>query len=153
MSKSPQYFMKLALEQAQEAFDNNEVPIGAIIVKDEQVIAVGKNQRVESNRTLAHAEIMAIEQANKYLESWRLDSCTIYVTIEPCPMCAGAIIQSRIQNVIYGAKDPKAGSHTSVTELFNKNFNHKVQVIGGIMEEECSAILSNFFKKIRHEKK
>jgi tRNA(adenine34) deaminase len=145
--------MNLALEQAAEASLNNEVPIGAIIIKDDKVIAVARNERVETNKTTSHAEIIAIEKANKLLKSWRLDSCSIYVTIEPCPMCAGAIIQSRISNVIYGAKDPKAGSHTSIVQLFDKSFNHRVEVTSGILENECSEIISSFFQKIRKSKK
>jgi tRNA(adenine34) deaminase len=145
--------MGLALKQAEEAALMKEVPIGAVIVKDNQVIAVARNERVESNKTTSHAEMIAIEKANKILGSWRLDSCSIYVTIEPCPMCAGTIIQSRISNVIYGAKDQKAGSHTSIVNLFDKNFNHKVNVTSGILENECSEIITNFFKNIRQEKK
>lgn len=153
MEKNHEYFMKIALEQANEAALNNEVPIGAVIVKDNQVIAMARNERVESNKTMAHAEMIAIQKANEILGSWRLDSCSIYVTIEPCPMCAGAIIQSRISKVVYGAKDPKAGSHISIVDLFNKKFNHKVEVENGILEKECSEIITNFFKKIRKEKK
>ncbi|AIO18202.1 tRNA-specific adenosine deaminase [Candidatus Izimaplasma bacterium HR1] len=153
MPNSHEYYMNLALEQAAEASLNNEVPIGAIIIKDDKVIAVARNERVETNKTTSHAEIIAIEKANKLLKSWRLDSCSIYVTIEPCPMCAGAIIQSRISNVIYGAKDPKAGSHTSIVQLFDKSFNHRVEVTSGILENECSEIISSFFQKIRKSKK
>lgn len=152
MLDTHKHFMSLALEQAKEAALNNEVPIGAVIVKDGKVVAVARNERVETDKTTAHAEIIAIEKANKILGSWRLDSCSIYVTIEPCPMCAGAIIQSRISNVYYGAKDPKAGSHTSIVRLFEKPFNHKVNVIGGIFEKECREIISSFFKKIRKSK-
>ncbi len=152
MKKNHDYYMSIALQQANEAALNNEVPIGAVIVKDDQVIAVARNERVESNKTMAHAEMIAIEKANTILGSWRLDSCSIYVTIEPCPMCAGTIIQSRIGNVIYGAKDPKAGSHTSVVNLFEKSFNHKVNITSGIMEKECSEIISEFFRNIRRMK-
>ena len=141
--------MKIALKEAKKAYKKNEVPIGAIIVRDGKVIAKAHNVREKSKRAIAHAEIMAIEQANKALKSWRLDSCVMYVTIEPCPMCAGAIIQSRIKQVVYGAKDIKAGSHDSVVNLFEKTFNHKVKVENGIMETECSEIISDFFKRLR----
>ena len=153
MEKSHDYYMGLALEQAQEALLYDEVPIGAIIIKDGEIIAVARNEREETNKATSHAEIIAIEKANEKLKSWRLDTCTMYVTIEPCPMCAGAIIQSRIQNVIYGAKDLKAGSHESIVRLFDKSFNHKVNIIGGIMEKECSEILTNFFRNLRSKKK
>ena len=144
--------MKKALIEAQKAYQENEVPIGAIIVYNDEIIAAAHNEREKRNSALGHAEIIAIEQANKHLNSWRLDSCTMYVTIEPCPMCAGAIIQSRIQNVIYGAIDMKAGSHQSVVTLFDKSFNHKVNILGGIMEQETSKILTDFFKELREQK-
>ena len=131
------------------AFKKNEVPIGAVIVRDNKVIAKAHNLRVKNNLTTSHAEILAIEKANKKLKSWRLDSCTLYVTIEPCPMCAGAIIQSRMKEVVYGARDLKAGAHASVLNLFELPFNHKVNVQFGVLEEECSNIISNFFKKLR----
>ena len=144
--------MKLALKQAQKAFKKNEVPVGAVIVRDDKVIAKAHNLRKKSQKTIAHAEMLAIEQANKKLKSWRLDSCTLYVTIEPCPMCAGTIIQSRIKTVVYGAKDLKAGSVESVTNLFDKNFNHKVEVVSGVMEDEAGSIITKFFKKLRNSK-
>ena len=152
MIKTHEFYMDLALKQAAEAALDNEVPIGAVIVKDNQVIAMARNERVKSNKTIAHAEMLAIEKANKVFGSWRLDSCSLYVTIEPCPMCAGAIIQSRISNVIYGAIDPKAGAHTSIVNLFERNFNHKVNVISGVLENESSRIIKEFFKKLRKEK-
>lgn len=141
--------MKMALNEASKAFKKNEVPIGAVIVRDNKVIAKAHNLRVKNNLTTSHAEILAIEKANKKLKSWRLDSCTLYVTIEPCPMCAGAIIQSRMKEVVYGARDLKAGAHASVLNLFELPFNHKVNVQFGILEEECSNIISKFFKKLR----
>ena len=141
--------MKLALKEANKAFKKKEVPIGAVIVQDNKVIAKAHNLRVKNNLTTSHAEILAIQKANKKLKSWRLDRCTLYVTIEPCPMCAGAIIQSRMKNVVYGAKDVKAGCHESIVRLFDKSFNHKVNIIGGVLENECSEILTNFFKKIK----
>ena len=143
--------MKMALEQAKEGAEKGEVPVGAVIVKDGKVIAKAHNLREKLNLATGHAEIIAIERANKELKSWRLDSCTLYVTIEPCPMCAGAIIQSRIKNVVYGAKDIKSGAHESVTNLFDLPFNHKVKIESGILEEECGEIITNFFKRKRRK--
>ena len=143
-------FMKAALKEAKKAYRKKEVPIGAVIVRDNKIIARGHNQREKSHLATGHAEIIAIQRANKKLGSWRLDSCTIYVTIEPCPMCAGAIIQSRIKQVVYGAADTKSGSHTSIINLFDLPFNHKVVVEKGIMEKECSSIITSFFKEIRN---
>lgn len=146
-------YMKLALKEAKKAAKKGEVPIGAVIVRDGKVIAKAHNTREKSKLATAHAEILAIEQANKKLKSWRLDACTLYVTIEPCPMCAGAIINSRMKEVVYGAKELKFGSHTSIVNLFDKPFNHQAQVTSGILEEECSEIISDFFKKLRQKKK
>jgi len=142
-------YMKLAIKEAKKAASKNEVPIGAIIVKDNKIIAKSHNMREKSNKATGHAEIIAIEKANKKIKSWRLDSCTLYVTIEPCPMCAGAIIQSRIKNVVYGARDLKSGAHESVVNLFDLKWNHKVQVKSGVLEEECGEIVTKFFKKVR----
>jgi len=142
-------YMKMALKEANKAFKKNEVPIGAILVKDNKVIARAHNMREKNNLATSHAEILVIEKANKKLKSWRLDSCTLYVTIEPCPMCAGAIIQSRIKEVVYGARDLKAGAHSSVLNLFAFPFNHKVNVQSGVMEEESAKIISKFFQKLR----
>jgi len=142
---SDKKYMKMALKEAKKAVKKDEVPIGAIIVRDGKVIAKAHNLREKSNMATGHAEILAIQQANKKLKSWRLDSGTLYVTIEPCPMCAGAIVQSRIKNVVYGAQDLKSGAHQSVTNLFDLPLNHKVKVEHGIMEEECGQIVSKFF--------
>ena len=142
-------FMKMALKQAKKGEKKGEVPIGAVVVRDGKVIAKAHNLREKTNLSTGHAEIIAIERANKAIKSWRLDSCTLYVTIEPCPMCAGAIIQSRIRNVVYGAKDIKSGAHESITNLFDLPFNHKVKIESGILEEECGEIITNFFKKMR----
>jgi len=141
--------MKVALKEAKKAFKKNEVPIGAVIVRNNKIIAKAHNLREKTNLATSHAEILAIQKANKKLKSWRLDSCTLYVTIEPCPMCAGAIIQARIKSVVYGARDLKAGAHSSVLNLFELPFNHKVEVTLGIMEDESASIISKFFKKIR----
>ena len=139
----------MALKEAKKAMKKNEVPIGAVIVCNDKVIAKAHNMREKHNLATSHAEILAIQKANKKLKSWRLDSCTLYVTIEPCPMCAGAIIQSRLKNVVYGANDLKAGAHSSVLNLFDYSFNHKVNVESGVMEEESADIISNFFKRLR----
>ena len=141
--------MKIALKQAKKAAKKGEVPVGAIIIRDGKVIAKAHNLREKTKKATAHAEILAIEEANKKLKSWRLDSCTLYVTIEPCPMCAGAIIQSRIKTVVYGAKDIKSGSHDSVVNLFDRPYNHKVNVVDGVLEDECGKIITDFFKKLR----
>jgi len=142
-------YMKVALEEARKAYDKNEVPIGAIIVKNGEIIARAHNTRETDQSTLAHAELIAIQRANETLQSWRLDSCSLYVTIEPCQMCSGAIIQSRIENVYYGATDLKSGAHQSILNLYEFPFNHKVNVEGGILKEECGSIMTNFFKKLR----
>jgi len=142
-------YMRLALLEAEKARKAGEVPVGAVIVKDGLVIAKTHNLREVKNSALAHAEILAINKANEVLNSWRLDSCSMYVTIEPCPMCAGAIIQSRIKEVFYGAKDYKSGSHESIVDLFDKPFNHKVHVTSGILEKECAEIMSGFFRELR----
>jgi tRNA(adenine34) deaminase len=142
-------YMKLALKEANKAFKKKEVPIGAVIVQDNKVIAKAHNLRVKNNLTTSHAEILAIQKANKKLKSWRLDRCTLYVTIEPCPMCAGAIIQSRMKAVVYGAFDLKAGAHSSIINLFELPFNHKVEVYSGVMDDESAKIISKFFKKLR----
>lgn len=142
-------YMKMALKEAKKALKKNEVPIGAVIVRDNKVIVKAHNLRETNNLATSHAEILAIQKANKKLKSWRLDSCTLYVTIEPCPMCAGAIIQSRIKEVVYGARDLKAGAHSSVLNLFELPFNHKVNVKSGILEVESANIISQFFKNLR----
>lgn len=142
-------FMKIALKEAKKAAKKKEVPIGAVIVKNDKVVAKAHNLREKSNLATGHAELLAIQKANKKLKSWRLDRCTLYVTIEPCPMCAGAIIQSRIGKLVYGAQDLKSGTHQSVVNLFDKTFNHKVDVEYGIMEEECGQVVTEFFRKIR----
>ena len=143
--------MKIALEEARKAYEKNEVPIGAIIVKNGEVIARAHNTREGDQSSLAHAEIIAIQRANDALESWGLDSCSLYVTIEPCQMCSGAIIQSRIENVYYGATDLKSGAHQSILNLYEFPFNHKVNVESGILEEECGELMTTFFKYLRNK--
>ena len=142
-------FMSEALTEARIAFNKGEVPVGAVIVKNGEIIARGHNQREEKQNALSHAEIECINEACKKLGSWRLDGCKIYVTLEPCPMCTGAIINSRIETVVFGAYDLKAGCMDSVINLCDYPFNHKVQIYGGIMEDECKQILEDFFKNLR----
>ena len=142
-------FMSEALIEARIAFNKGEVPVGAVIVKDGEIIARGHNLREEKQNALSHAEIECINEACKKLGSWRLDGSKMYVTLEPCPMCTGAIINSRIETVVFGAYDLKAGCMDSVTNLCDYPFNHKPQIYGGIMEEECKQILEEFFSKLR----
>ena len=141
--------MKMAYNEAKKAFDKEEIPVGCVIVKDNIVIAKAYNLREIKNQVMAHAEMLAITKANKKLGSWRLDDCDIYVTLEPCPMCLGAIIQARIKNLYFGAYDKKGGACGSVVNLANYPFNHKVNVVGGIYGDECSKLISDFFKTLR----
>ncbi len=141
-------WMREALHQADLAEEMGEVPIGAVIVKDERIVAAAYNRRETEQQALAHAEILAIEQACKQLGTWRLNDCTLYVTLEPCPMCAGAIVQARIPLVVYGASDPKAGCAGTLMNLLNESrFNHMSTVISGCLAEECSDKLVRFFSK------
>ncbi len=142
--------MSLAIKEAIKASFEDETPIGCVIVKDDKVIARGHNKREHKNLVTSHAEIEAITKANKKLKSWRLIDCDIYVTVEPCIMCAGAIIQSRIKNVYYGASDPKGGAFgSSLNALDANNINHHPNVIGGILKDECAIIIKNYFKNKR----
>jgi tRNA(adenine34) deaminase len=147
--KQHESFMLLALKQAVIAGQENEVPIGAVITRDDEVIAIGHNKREASQNALMHAEIDAINEACKKLKSWRLSGCTIYVTLEPCPMCAGAIINSRIDTVVFGAADLKAGACGSVIDLFACPFNHRPTVVKNILNTQCINILKEFFSKLR----
>lgn len=147
-------YMKEALKQAKKAEANKDVPIGCVIVYNGKIIARGYNRRNMDKTTLAHAEILAIKKASKYLGDWRLEDCTMYVTLEPCQMCAGAIVQARIPRVVIGCMNPKAGCAGSILNLLDiKEFNHQVQVERGILEEECSSIMKNFFAWLRESKK
>ena len=147
-------FMKKSLEQAKKAYDKFEVPIGAVIVKDGKVIASAYNQKETKFDTTKHAEILAIQKASKKLKSWRLIDCEMYVTLEPCPMCAGAIIQSRIKKVYYGALDEKTGAVGSKLNLFRDfKFNHRVEFENSILQKECQNILQDFFKELRSQKR
>lgn len=144
-------YMQIALELAKQAYKINEVPVGAIVVKKStgKIIGKGYNRREIDKNPLAHAEIAAIKQAAETLGGWRLLDCEIYVTLEPCPMCCGAIINSRIERVIFGAYDSKSGSVESIINMFELPFNHKPEVVSGIMQKECSKILSDFFTELR----
>jgi tRNA(adenine34) deaminase len=149
--KDDEYFMRQALKEAQKAAAKNEVPIGAVVVKNGKIIGRGHNLRESLNDPTAHAEIIAIKKAAKKLKNWRLNGCTLYVTVEPCVMCAGAIILARLEGVVYGVKDPKAGAVASLYEVFDdKRLNHRVKrVEGGILKDECAAILKEFFNNLR----
>ena len=142
-------FMKEAIKQANLAAKIGEVPVGAVICLNDEIIAAAHNQRETSQNATAHAEILAINIACEKLESWRLNECDLYVTLEPCPMCSGAIINSRIKNVFFGAYDPKAGCMGSVININNIPFNHHANIKGGILQDECSAMLKNFFLRLR----
>jgi tRNA(adenine34) deaminase len=142
-------FMKAALHEAHKAYDKQEVPVGAVVVYQGKIIARAHNLRESIQSFHAHAEFLAMMKASKKIGSWRLEDCEVYVTMEPCPMCAGAMIQSRIKHVYYGAKDPKAGVVDSMVQLFQNPFNHKVEVTSGIMSKESETLLKNFFKALR----
>ena len=147
-------YMKLALEEAEKAAEILEVPIGCVIEYQGQIIGKGYNQRNTKKSALGHAEITAIEQATAFMDDWRLEECTMYVTVEPCPMCAGAILQSRMTNLVIGTMNAKAGCVGSIYNLLEDDrFNHKVNVARGVMETECSSMMSNFFRKLRDVKK
>jgi tRNA(adenine34) deaminase len=150
MTKDDIYFMNLALKEAKKAQLIDEVPIGCVVTKDNKVIAKGHNMRESKKDPLGHAEIVAIKKASKKLDSWRLEGCNIYITIEPCLMCTGAIIQSRISKIIYGADDLKGGAiKSSLNALDAKNINHHPEVISGVLKDECSEIIKNYFKAKR----
>ncbi len=142
-------FMEQALALAKEAFEDGEVPVGCVIVRDNQVVGRGRNRREQDKNALAHAEVEAIGDACRNLGGWRLWECTLYVTLEPCPMCAGAIINARIPRVVYGARDSKAGSCGSVCDLFSMQYNHHPQVEQGVLEEPCAQLLRDFFAQLR----
>ena len=146
-------FMKKALDQAKRAFDRGETPVGCVIVHDGKIIARGYNRRNEKKNTLAHAEIIAINKASKKIGDWRLEGCTMYVTLEPCQMCSGALVQSRIDRVVIGCDNPKAGCAGSILNLLDMpQFNHRVEITRDVLKEECSAVLTGFFKELRDKK-
>ncbi len=144
--------MKEAIALAKISGDEGEVPVGAVVTKDGEIIATGRNRRELGKNALYHAEIEAINNACEKLGGWRLWQCELYVTLEPCPMCAGAIINSRIKRVVFGASDNKAGSFGSVVDFNNLPYNHKPKIVSGVIEDECSALLSDFFAKLREKR-
>ncbi|RGS80987.1 tRNA adenosine(34) deaminase TadA [Coprococcus sp. AF21-14LB] len=147
-------FMKEAIRQARKAYAIGEVPIGCVIVYEGRVIARGYNRRTIDKNTLAHAELLAIRKASRKLDDWRLEGCTMYVTLEPCQMCSGAIIQARIPKVVVGCMNPKAGCAGSILNLLDvPQFNHQAELVTGVLEEECSQMMKNFFKELREKKK
>ena len=153
MSKHEKY-MKEAIRQAMKAYALDEVPIGCVIVYEDKIIARGYNRRNTDHNTLSHAELNAIRKASKKLGDWRLEDCTMYITLEPCQMCAGAIVQARVSNVVLGSMNAKAGCAGSVLNLLDMSeFNHRVNVTYGVLEEECSSMISKFFKELREQKK
>ncbi len=145
-------YMAMALELAREAAAAGEVPVGCVVVKDGAVIGRGRNRREEKQTVFSHAEMEAMAQANEALGSWRLEECDLYVTLEPCPMCAGAIINGRVRRVFYGARDSVMGACGGVLNLFMENFPHHPQLVGGVLGEDCAAVLSDFFRNLREEK-
>ncbi len=153
MKNIDEKYMKIALEEAEKARKLNEVPIGAIIVYKDEIIGRGYNLREFSKDPTAHSEIIAIKEASEYLDNWRLTGTTLYVTVEPCPMCAGAILNSRIDRLVIGARDKKAGACGSVINILEENlFNHNVEVVFGVLEEESSFIVKDFFSELRKSK-
>ena len=152
--KLDEKYMREAIRQARKAYKLDETPIGCVIVHDGQIIGRGYNRRNTDKSPLAHAEISAIKKASRKLGDWRLEECTLYVTLEPCQMCAGAIIQSRVTRVVVGCMNPKAGCAGSVLNLLDvKAFNHQAELTTGVLEEECSALMTGFFRELRERKK
>ena len=147
------HWMHQALLEAKKAAALGEIPVGAVIVRDEQVIARAHNRRELDQDAMAHAEVLCIQQACRVLNSWRLSGCTLYVTLEPCPMCTGALINARMRRVVFGAYDAKAGSCGSVVDLFALPYNHKPILEGGYMEQECASLLTDFFRRLRESRK
>ena len=147
-------YMREAIKQAKKAYAIGEVPIGCVIVYQDKIIARGYNRRTIDKNTLAHAELQAIRKASKKMEDWRLEECTMYVTLEPCQMCSGAIVQARIKRVVVGCMNPKAGCAGSILNLLDmKEFNHQVELTTGVLEEQCSGMMKQFFKELRQKQK
>lgn len=146
-------YMQVALQLAHEAAAEGEVPVGAVVVRDGEIIGAGRNRREVNKNALAHAELEAIHNACTHLGGWQLVGCTLYVTLEPCPMCAGAIINSRIERVVQGAMNPKAGSCGSLVNLFDLPYNHRPEIVSGVCEDECAALLKEFFHSLRSKSK
>lgn len=154
MLTTDEKYMKEAMKQAKKALKAGDVPIGCVIVYEDRIIARGYNKRNAKKTTLAHAELLAMAKASKVIGDWRLEDCTMYVTLEPCQMCAGAIVQARIPKVVIGTMNPKAGCAGSVLNLLNiEQFNHQVEVVYDVLKEDCSVMLSDFFKSLREMKK
>ena len=154
MTDTDAKYMKEAIRQAKKAYAIGEVPIGCVIVRDGKIISRGYNRRTIDKNTLAHAELAAIKKASKKLDDWRLEGCTMYVTLEPCQMCAGALVQSRIDRVVVGCMNPKAGCAGSILNLLQlPEFNHQVELETGVLEEECSQMMKDFFRELRETKK
>lgn len=154
MDKQDNKYMKEALKEAQKSYNKEEIPVGAVIVKDGKIIGRGHNLKETKNDTTNHAEIIAIKKASKKLKSWRLTGCTMYVTLEPCTMCAGALIQARLDKVVIGTMDEKTGACGSVLNVVEDyKFNHRVEIEKGVMEKECKSIIQEFFKKLRGKRK
>ena len=149
MPQEREDYMRAALALAREAAEAGEVPVGCVIVRNGEIVGRGRNRREEKRATASHAEMEAIAQANERLGTWRLEDCELYVTLEPCPMCAGAILQARIPRVVYGARDSKYGACGSVCDLFSMDFHHHPQLEGGLMEEESAQLLRQFFQDLR----
>ncbi len=153
MSERDKAFMEKALKQSYKAVKKDEVPVGAVLVYKDKVIAKGYNLRETNRNALSHAEINVIEKACKKLKRWRLEDCELYVTLEPCPMCYGAIVNARIKRLVFGASDPKAGVCGSICNLTEVSFNHKPEIVGGVLSEECAKVLTSFFKKLRAKRR
>ena len=154
MDKKDEKYMKEAIRQAKKAYALGEVPIGCVIVYQDKIIGRGYNRRTIDKNTLAHAELIAIKKASKKMGDWRLEDCTLYVTLEPCQMCSGAIVQARVKKVVVGCMNPKAGCAGSILNLLQvEQFNHQVELETGVLEEECSEMMKNFFKELRKAKK
>ena len=154
MTDTDAKYMKEAIRHAKKAYAIGEVPIGCVIVRDGKIISRGYNRRTIDKNTLAHAELAAIKKASKKLDDWRLEGCTMYVTLEPCQMCAGALVQSRIDRVVVGCMNPKAGCAGSILNLLQMpEFNHQVELETGVLEEECSQMMKDFFRELRETKK
>ncbi|MGG6433034.1 tRNA adenosine(34) deaminase TadA [Anoxybacillus sp. D401a] len=152
--RNDEYYMRLAIEEAKKAENIGEVPIGAVVVYNDEVIARAHNLRERDQRSIAHAELLAIDEACRKLGTWRLEEATLYVTLEPCAMCAGAIVLSRIKRVVFGASDPKGGCAGTLMNLLQEpRFNHQVEVVRGVLAEQCGEMLSEFFRRLRQRKK
>ncbi|GGL58207.1 tRNA adenosine(34) deaminase TadA [Sporolactobacillus putidus] len=154
MTAEDERFMELAIGEAKKAEAIGEVPIGAVIVRNSEVIASAYNLRESLQESTAHAECLAIQAASRKLKTWRLSGCTLYVTLEPCPMCAGAAVLSRLDKVVFGASDPKAGCAGTLMNLIqDRRFNHQAEVVGGVLREQCGSLLTDFFRSLRRDQK